>query len=71
MPRGATVMPHGARSIVSLTTEETMKAQPDQDLTEEPMLPDYEIGADLEAWIPQDFDRFDEFGASRMPDRAE
>jgi hypothetical protein len=48
-----------------------MKAQPDQDLTEEPMPPEYEIDADLEAWIPQDFDRFGEFGASRMPDRVE
>ena len=71
MPHRATVMRHGARSIVALTAEETMKAQRDQDLTEEVMLPDDEIDADLEAWIPQDFGHFGDFGPSRMPNWAE
>jgi hypothetical protein len=58
--------------MVALTTEDTMKAQRDQDPTEEVMLADDdEVDADLEAWMPQDFDHFGDFGASPMPSGAE
>ena len=57
--------------MVELMTEDAMKAQHDQDATEQVMLAEDELDADLEAWMPQDFDHFGDFGASRMAEGAE
>ena len=57
--------------MFALTKEETMKAQRNQDLTEEMALLDDPMDVDLEAWMPQDFDRFDEFGASPVLNQPE
>ena len=43
-----------------------MKAKPSERLTEEAMLPEDEVEADLEAWMPQDFEQFSDFGQARL-----
>src|SRR5262249_1361919 len=52
-------------------TETTMKTQSSQDFTDDVMLLDDELDADLEAWTPQDLGPFGSFGVSRTAELAE